>query len=69
MHWYGLTPEWERRWRDSSSERENLREGQITSLVSLWFDCSDEDDENVVSIFALKLTKCEQNIKNNVINM
>lgn len=27
MHWYGFTPEWERRWRDSSSDRENLRGG------------------------------------------
>lgn len=24
MHWYGFTPEWERRCRDSSSDRENL---------------------------------------------
>lgn len=24
-HWYGFTPEWERRCRDSSSERENLQ--------------------------------------------
>lgn len=23
-HSYGLTPEWDRRWRDSSSDRENL---------------------------------------------
>lgn len=23
-HWYGFTPEWDRRWRDNSSERENL---------------------------------------------
>lgn len=53
MHWYGFTPEWERRWRDSSSERENLRGGQTTSLVALWFDCGDEDDENCL-IIALK---------------
>lgn len=27
IHWYGFTPEWERRCRDSSSDRENLLEG------------------------------------------
>lgn len=33
-HWYGFTPECERRWRESSSERENLTDRQTQSHVT-----------------------------------
>lgn len=33
-HWYGLTPEWDRRCRDNSSDRENLK-GRIRDVFHL----------------------------------
>lgn len=49
-HWYGFTPEWDRRWRDSSSERENLGHTHTHRVQSCrqgsgsanhnWFDLS-----------------------------